>query len=240
MQAYKARSVTPSFYSYPLVQGLLADMGADVFATRLYGFAGGNLQLDPNATCFGYVFEGHPTLRCDAGEFTLCAGMYFSVPRGGTVSGSGQGIAMARLGYHGFFHIGGPIEPTGRLKYIDGCTDSLLVPPVMLGDPCLNQLYFPPGIDQTQHTHPSMRVGMVVNGSGVCVTPREVIALTPGQVFVIPADGLHSFRTDESPMTVIAYHPDSDFGPTHENHPMINRTIVDGESAARIARIRTK
>jgi hypothetical protein len=25
---------------------------------------------------------------------------------------------------------------------------------------------------------------------------------------------------------VIAYHPDSDFGPTHENHPMVNRTIV--------------
>jgi len=240
MQPQKIHSVTASFYSYPLVQGLLADMGADIFATRLYGFAGGNLQLDPAATYFGYVFEGQCTLRCDAGEFTLGAGMYFSIPGGGSVSGRGKGIAMARLGCRGFFQIGGPIEATGRLKYIDGCTDSLLIPPVMLGDPCLNQLYFPPGIDQTQHTHPSMRVGMVVNGSGVCITPRETIPLNPGQVFVIPANGLHSFRTDESPMTVIAYHPDSDFGPTHENHPMINRTMVDGESAARIARIRTK
>ena len=29
-------------------------------------------------------------------------------------------------------------------------------------------------------------------------------------------------------MCVIAYHPDSDFGPTDDDHPMVNRTIVDG------------
>ena len=41
-------------------------------------------------------------------------------------------------------------------------------------------------------------------------------------------------------MAVIAYHPDSDFGPTHEVHPMINRTIVDGVSARLIEKIRTR
>jgi hypothetical protein len=41
-------------------------------------------------------------------------------------------------------------------------------------------------------------------------------------------------------MTVIAYHPDSDFGATHEDHPMINRTMVDGISAAKIDEIRTQ
>ena len=35
-------------------------------------------------------------------------------------------------------------------------------------------------------------------------------------------------------MDVIAYHPDSDFGPQDEDHPMINRTIVDGVQASRI------
>ena len=30
-------------------------------------------------------------------------------------------------------------------------------------------------------------------------------------------------------MDVVAYHPDSDFGPTHEEHPMVNRTRIDGE-----------
>ena len=30
-------------------------------------------------------------------------------------------------------------------------------------------------------------------------------------------------------MDVIAYHPDSDWGPTHREHPMLNRTLVKGE-----------
>ena len=228
-----------TFFPYSLDHGLLEDMTADSFATRLHGFNGETLSLDSDATHFGFVFEGRTTVSADAGEFALPSGMYFSIPGNGKVSG-GRGIVMSRLGYRGFFQLGGPIEETGRLKYIDGCTDSLLVPPVMLGDPCLNLLYFPPGINQTQHTHPSMRVGMVVRGNGVCVTPRETIPLFAGQVFVIPAEGLHSFATKRSAMTVIAYHPDSDYGPTHENHPMINRTIVDGTSASLLAGIQTR
>jgi len=110
----------------------------------------------------------------------------------------------------------------------------------MLGDPCLNLLYFPPGVTQTQHTHPSMRVGMVISGEGECVTPSATIPLVPGGVFVIPTDGLHGFVTRSSAMTVIAYHPDSDFGPTHEVHPMINRTIVNGLSASFLPEIRTR
>ena len=30
-------------------------------------------------------------------------------------------------------------------------------------------------------------------------------------------------------MDVIAYHPDSDWGPTDETHPMVNRTFVEGQ-----------
>ena len=41
-------------------------------------------------------------------------------------------------------------------------------------------------------------------------------------------------------MNVVAFHPDSDFGATDINHPMINRTIVDGISANSIDSIRTK
>lgn len=109
-----------------------------------------------------------------------------------------------------------------------------------MGDSCLNLLYFPTGINQTLHTHPSMRVGMVIRGKGECITPEGIIDLVPGRVFIIPAEGHHGFRTAESEMSVIAYHPDSDFGPTHEFHPMINRTIVDGVSANAIEAIRTK
>lgn len=165
--------------------------------------------------------------------------MVFCVPGSCTVSGS-RGIVVSRYGYRGFFQVGGPVENEGRLKYMDGCTDSLLVPPVMLGDPCLNLLYFPPGIVQTPHTHPSVRIGMVASGAGTCVTPAGDIPLLPGRAFVIHAEGVHSFTTRDEPMRVIAYHPDSDFGPTHEDHPMLNRTMVNGRSAALLPEIRTR
>jgi hypothetical protein len=63
--------------------------------------------------------------------------------------------------------------------------------------------------------------------------------LTPGQVFHIPPEELHAFQTEDSSMDVVAFHPDSDFGPEHDNHPMINRTFVDGLSARHIDEIRT-
>jgi quercetin dioxygenase-like cupin family protein len=166
--------------------------------------------------------------------------MYFSLAGEGTVSGEGSGIVVSRLGYRGLFQIGGPVEQSGRLKYIDGCTDTLLIAPVLKGDPCLNLLAFPGGIKQTAHTHPSMRVGIVASGSGVCITPGGTTPLLPGMAFIIHANQRHSFATARQPMRVIAYHPDSDFGATHEDHPMINRTLVDGESASYLHEIRTK
>ena len=61
----------------------------------------------------------------------------------------------------------------------------------------------------------------------------------PGVVFVIPADAVHSFQTFESSMDVVAWHPDSDFGPQPDDHPLVNKTLVDGVSAAKLPKIRT-
>ena len=229
-----------SFIPYQLSHGLLADMRDEGFPSELWCWSNDFLQLKNNATHFGYVYDGSITLEHASGSFKLSNGMYFSAPGETTIHGNGRGIVASRLGYDGFFYIGGPVEQRGRLKYIDGCTDSLLIPPVMMGDACLNLLYFPPGIKQTQHTHPSVRVGMVIRGRGACITRSGSIPLVAGGVFVIPTEGIHSFLTEDSDMAVVAYHPDSDFGPTHELHPMINRTIVDGLSANQISEIRTK
>ena len=38
---------------------------------------------------------------------------------------------------------------------------------------------------------------------------------------------LHSFKTSDNYMDIIAFHPDSDTGPTDGNHSMINRTFID-------------
>jgi quercetin dioxygenase-like cupin family protein len=229
-----------SFRPMTLSNGVLFDMGNDALPTVLSAWRAGCLELRDTGTHFGYVHEGSAVLNCASGVFNLGPGMYFSVAGEGTVSGEGAGIIVSRHGYRGLFQVGGPVEPTGRLRYIDGCTDSLLVAPVLKGDPCLNLLAFPGGVNQTPHTHPSIRAGIVASGSGVCITPAGRTPLVPGQAFVIRANQLHSFATGREPMRVIAYHPDSDFGPTHEDHPMINRTLVGGESASLLHEIRTK
>jgi mannose-6-phosphate isomerase-like protein (cupin superfamily) len=97
----------------------------------------------------------------------------------------------------------------------------------------------PPGTDQTAHTHPSERIGVIVRGTGECRTPGGTFALRSGMGWRIPTGCLHSFFTRGEPLDVLAWHPDSDFGPTHDHHPMVNRTLVDGVSAADIDEIRT-
>lgn len=208
---------------------------------------------DSWTTHFGFVRRGAVELTTAAGTFTLRAGMYFAVPDAVSIrplfaemhdgesvdqsldvvnvpardrDGMNLGFVVSVSGHCGFLHVGGPIEANGRLRYINGCSDSLLIPPVLRGDPCLNLLHLPPGVRQSFHTHPSFRLGLVVQGSGICLTQDARTALRPGQLFFIPPDVTHCFHTDEEALVIIAFHPDSDFGPTHEDHPMINRTIL--------------
>lgn len=217
-----------AFHPFALTPAGRLDLRADRFPTRVAAWDGeATIELSPGSTHFGFVFAGPAELRCASGPFQLAAGMYFSVPGPVRVRG-GSGLVITRDDYRGFFQVGGPVEETGRLRYIDGCTDSLLIPPVLRGDPCLNLLHIPPGTRQTAHTHPTLRVGLIVRGTGECVTPERRYPLRPGLGFVIAAGALHSFHTAREPLVVIAYHPDSDFGPTHECHPMLNRTILPG------------
>ncbi len=238
------------FISVPLQDGLLADFAQDQHPTTVWGWGHLGTALAPEAegTHFGFVIAGPASLSVPTcgKTFELAEGMYFSAPGPVRVSG-GKGVVITRLGFAGMFSVGGPIEQHGRLRYIDGCSDSLLIPPVIKGDPCLNHLHFPARIEQTRHTYPSIRVGIVARGKGRCVVPANddgtgpdvTVPLVPGNLFVIPTDGQHSFFTDDEVMDVIAYHPDSDTGPDHDDHPMVNRTIVGGVAATRIAGIRT-
>jgi hypothetical protein len=202
----------------------------------------------------------HPSI-----EFQLHDGMSFSLNGAFQVFGYGSFILIEvhhtkgiypETKYRAMNTVNGAIENKGRLKYIDGCTDSLLIPPIKMGDPCMNHLHFPTDIDQTMHTHPSHRIGIVAKGNGECITPFGLLPLTKGMIFVIKEGddvksetgldgksypiGSHCFRTLNETMDVIAFHPDSDFGATDINHPMINRTIVNGISAKDIESIRTK
>lgn len=189
-----------------------------------------NLDCSEAEMTFGFVFSGSAQIerKDDSAHFQLAPGMYFAADSSWAISWQGTTLIIGVKGYCGLNVFGGPIEENGRLNYIDSCTDSLLIPPTKLGDPCLNLLVFPPGIKQTPHTHPSFRAGVVISGSGVCVTSDLHTPLYPGDFFFIPAYLQHCFHSsNEKGLRVLAFHPDSDFGPTDSNHPMVNRTIID-------------
>lgn len=229
------------FQSWTRYWGLLYEDHDDRFPSRVYGFENrhtgqvGSAEIPAEGACYGMVSTGRVTLMGERGRpsVTLTTGQWFSTPSGCMVVFDSPDTAVLlaqRVGYYGVFTTGGPIETRGRLRYIDGCSDSLLCCPPIVGDPCLNHLHFPGGIHQTEHTHPSLRAGVVVRGQGWCVTPESETPLIPNLIFVIPTDCLHSFRTEpDETMDVVPYHPDSDWGPTHEEHPMVNRTLVSGK-----------
>lgn len=227
--------------TFELRDGVIGEHDDGRFRTVLYGFTPGcEVSLPADYTHLGAVLDGELLLVRDGRERRLAVGDFFSVIGPATVCGFGRGMASSSPNYRGFNVFGGPIDPVGRLRYIDGCSDTLLVPPVRKGDPCLNHLHFPVGIRQTPHTHPSVRTGFVYAGLGECIVPDgPPIPLRPGCVFIIATDALHSFNTYDHTMDVIAFHPDSDTGMTDDDHPMVNRTIVDGVSASRIDAIRT-
>ncbi len=205
----------------PLVieHGLLVE----VEGVRIHGWAGAALDLD-GGTTFGLVTE--PTrVALGPDVFLLREGCYFVAP-GPVRIEAGRGLAVLAVGYRGLRQLGGPIEPSGRLRYIDGCTDTLLVCPPRLGEACLNHLHIPAGTNQTAHTHPSMRVGVIARGSGLCRTADGDHELRGGLGWYIPAGLRHSFITRDAALDVLAWHPDSDFGPTDQDHPMRNRTIL--------------
>lgn len=188
---------------------------------------GGNYHVaDDHVSCWGYLQAGQAIIYHQNRHFQIYAGMYFSAAGKLRLEGAGMGIFITQTQQQALFTLGGPVEERGRLRYIDGCTDSLLIAPPVLGDPCLNLLHIPPQTSQSQHTHPSLRAGMIISGRGHCLTSEASYPLTAGLAFVIPAGAQHSFVTTNEALRVIAFHPDSDFGPTHEHHPMINRTYL--------------
>jgi mannose-6-phosphate isomerase-like protein (cupin superfamily) len=199
----------------------------DPYASAVCGWNRSGFHLTGSTTTFGVVTEGEAVLEMGKRKIPLSAGMFFVLNCEAVIGGAnGCGLLICSHGYRGLFQVGGPVEQRGRLLYIDGCSDTLLVCPPRLGEPCLNHLHIPPHTRQTEHTHPSERVGVILRGRGECRTPEGTYPLEPGMGWRIPTGCLHSFHTQAESLDVIAWHPDSDFGPTDENHPMINRTII--------------
>ena len=179
------------------------------------------------STAMGYSY-GITEIKNGNKTILLKPGDYFSFTvkeNDVTIVSTNNLFIVFRLGFIGHNLIG-QTENKGRLSYIDGCSDSLLVYPPRLGDASLNFLLFPKNINQSYHTHPSIRIGCVISGTGVSDTNDKSIKLYEGMHFCLEEQELHRFRTKNNEMRIIAFHPDGDWGPTDENHVMINRTYV--------------
>ncbi|MBD0337415.1 MAG: cupin domain-containing protein [Cyanobacteria bacterium Co-bin13] len=227
---------------FSLQTPVLEDLRQDEYPILLRTWRGEPLPLNDAGTHFGFVFQGQAYLQRGESSpdcrYPLQAGMFFGLPGSGTLSGeNSSGLVITCLYHRGLFSLGGPIEAAGRLAYINGGTNSVLIAPPMLGDPCLHGMYLPPNIQQTLHTHPSYRIGIVVEGSGNVETPQAVTALQPGDSFLITANEVHRFCTGNDGLTAVMFHPDSDVGFTHRDNPMLRRTLVDGVSAVYLPQI---
>jgi len=221
------------FFPIQITHGLLFDLRDSEYPTQVFGVAQEPLALSQTDTHFGLVTDGEIALMRGPDRFTLRTGSFFVVPGAADLDGtSGRCLVISRLRYQGLFQIGGPLEARGRLRYIDGCSDTLLVCPPRLGEPCLNHLHIPPGTHQSAHSHPSERIGVIASGYGTCVTDSGRYSLSPGMAWRIPTGSRHCFVTGADPLDVLAWHPDTDFGPTDENHPMLNRTFLSASATA--------
>lgn len=199
------------------------------FPAQVYShIPGETTELGNVGTHFGYVLkdESMNVAKAPNGrEYPLYPNTMFSFPDAIKIAGKARMRIFTALGQKGLLNITGDIGDWGRQNYIDGCTSTLHISPVMKGDACMNSLYFPEAVEQTQHTHPSIRAGIVSSGEGICKTPVGDIPLQEGNSFFLPPETWHSFHTAKGKtLGVVAFHPDSDFGPTHEDHPMLNRT----------------
>ena len=206
-----------------------------MYPTKSVWLPKANILGEDSSTIFGYVLEGEVDVRANNQLWNLQSGNYFAFNGKVEFLFSTNQSAVWTVEKKGYrcMPMAGQIEDNGRLSYIDGCSDSVLVSMPRMGDPVLNYLHFPTGIYQTQHTHPSIRMGVVIKGSGEAFQEKDthqdgwVKPLKKGCMFMLSEQELHSFRTSDDVMDIIAFHPDSDTGPTDENHSMINRTYIE-------------
>jgi len=232
--------MAPSLYclsAQPVIK-----LNQEVLPIQVYTWWHHPLELSASGTHFGIVYRGQPHLHraAHSDNYRLQSGMYFSLPGSGYIDGAASaGMVITLLRDPGMFMVGGPLAACGRLAYINGGTSSPLIPPICRGDPCLHGMYLPAGVEQTLHTHPSYRVGLVVAGGGSLATPQQQFSLQPGTLFVIPSHDSHRFCTDDTGLTVVVFHPDSPTGFTHQENPMMVRTFVDGISATKLPQLHT-
>ncbi len=219
--------------AYPK-DGFSFDASDTMYPSRLRVVRDCRIRIEvQSTTIFGVVLNGVWKVKSGAFSTELPQGGFFSCRSVLDLEGEGAVAIFERIGFVGI-PMAGVCEGVGRLSYIDGCSSSILVLPPRCGDPVLNHLHFPPGVVQSEHVHPSIRFGAVLSGSGTAFGSNPdgsqswETTLVPGAVFYLSALERHAFSTEgkSEPLNIISFHPDSDWGPSDQNHPMQSRTFL--------------
>lgn len=117
--------------------------------------------------------------------------------------------------------VGGYVEEVGRNRDIDCRLASLLVMPTRKGGPCVNHLHIAAGTVQTEHRHPSERIGMVVRGRGLAHHEAgPPMVLYPGRALRVLAGERHRFETGGEALDILVFQPDSEWAAADEAHRM--------------------
>ncbi|HTW79072.1 MAG TPA: hypothetical protein VME23_05920 [Terracidiphilus sp.] len=216
------------FKTRAISDGIMFDSSHAQLPYIVRGVSQVELALEADQHHVGMVALGRVELDDEHGSIRLEPGMFFSLGESllRPATEDAKVCVISAPFYKGLRQFGGPLEMSGRLRYVDGCSDTLLLGPSRKGEPCLNHLHIPAYVNQRLHFHPSDRVGIIFGGHGVCCTEFGESELNPATCWHIPAGMNHNFKTESQHLDVITWHPDSDFGPSDENHPMINRTWV--------------
>lgn len=183
-----------------------------------------------------YIMLQHASYYSDSVKFEDVDAA-FAVNNHFTVKcGSGTAVVVEYMGLHLLEsrYFVQEVLDMGNLSYMDGGTNTTAVNPGRLGDPVINYVHFPAGMEQTLHTHPSHRVGMVLKGHGKIELDDGEFPLKTGDVFFMQRNVLHNFKCpyDEN-VVLFVFAPDSGTGPTDEVNPLKIRTYVGQQRYAR-------
>jgi hypothetical protein len=196
--------------------------------SRIVVASGMYSHLDPMATMYWYSLAGTARIRTKGFDVTADVGTFGACPGPFDVVCQGLVIMFERISYRGLVSAG-RLEDRGRLAFMDGCSDTVLIAPPQAGDPVLNHLHIPSTVKQSPHFHTSDRLGVVTGGSGVAWIGRDDVSevrLQRGSIFCVEAHEVHSFETNEESLDIVVFHPDSDWGPTDAVHPMRTRSVL--------------
>lgn len=195
------------------------------FHVHLRAWHGAQLTLPAHSTHFGVSLKGGLIIDSQNQSAKLPNGGFFRIKGSGTIDGD-QGIVFSMGGDKGFTQISGPIEAVDLSRYPAGGRQNCLIWPAAKTFPTLNRLVMLQDEVQEDHWHDSLRVNIVTEGTGICITPGKSHDISAGHILTIPANESHRFQATSPSFSFFAFHPDSHPDVFNEhNSPMALKTF---------------